>query len=113
MSTLQFNVRLPGITVQKINDLATKYGSQARAIVAAVENLHKQEIANMNTLRIKRTEKKITIETQMKPDLAGNRNWRVIGEFQQGDQIKTDTGWKNAFDCSDAEIAQALKETAA
>lgn len=67
----------------------------------------------MNTLRIKRTEKKITIETQMKPDLAGNRNWRVIGEFQQGDQIKTDTGWKNAFDCSDAEIAQALKETAA
>jgi hypothetical protein len=34
----------------------------------------------------------------------------VIGEFQQGDQIKTDTGWKNAFDCSDVEIAQALKE---
>jgi hypothetical protein len=113
MSMTQLNIRVPSLTLEKINDLAGKYGSQAKAVIAAVENLHKQEIANMNTLRIERTEKKITIETQMKPDLAGNRNWRVVGEFQQGDQIKTDAGWKNAFDCSDTEIAQALKESAA
>lgn len=105
----QLNVRLPDITVQKINDLAAKYGSQAKAVVAAVEELHRKEIANMNTIRIERTDKKITIQTQMNPDMAGNRNWRVVGTFQKGDQIKTDAGWKNAFDCSDAEILQALK----
>ncbi len=109
MSTSQFNVRLPDITVQKINDLATKYGSQAKTVVAAVEELHRKEIANMNTIRIERTDKKITVQTQMQPDMAGNRNWRVIGTFKPGDQIKTDAGWKTALDCLDAEILQALK----
>jgi len=105
----QLNIRVPDLTIEKINDLANKYGSQAKAVIAAVENLHKQEIANMNTIRIERTKKEITVQTQMNPDLAGNRNWRVIGTFKPGDQIKTDAGWKNAFDCADAEILQALK----
>ena len=105
----QLNIRVPDLTIEKINDLATKYGSQAKAVIAAIENLHRKEIANMKTIRIDRKKDVIYIETQTKPDLAGNIGWRVIAKFQQGDQVKTDAGWKNAFDCSDAEILQALK----
>lgn len=105
----QLNIRVPDATIEKINALAATYGSQAKVVIAAVENLYRKELANMNTIRIERTKSKITVQTQMKPDVAGNRNWRVIGEFQPNDQIQTDAGWKNAFDCSDAEILQALK----
>lgn len=40
--TTQLNVRLPDITISEINDLAEVYGSQAKAIIAAVTNLHKE-----------------------------------------------------------------------
>jgi hypothetical protein len=105
----QLNIRVPDLTIEKINALATTYGSQAQVVIVAVENLYRKELANMDTIRIERTKSKIFAKTQMKADAVGNRNWRVIGEFQQGDQIKTESGWKNAFDCTDAEILQALK----
>jgi hypothetical protein len=37
--TTQFNVRLPDVVIDDINYLSTKYGSQSKAIIAAVTNL--------------------------------------------------------------------------
>ncbi len=37
--TTQFNVRLPDVVIDDINYLSTKYGSQAKAIIAAVTTL--------------------------------------------------------------------------
>jgi len=42
MST-QLNVRLPDPTIDRINELVDDYGSQAKVIIAAVENLHTKE----------------------------------------------------------------------
>ena len=38
----QFNVRLPEVTIRRIKRLAILYGSQSKAIIAAVERLHKE-----------------------------------------------------------------------
>lgn len=43
MSTVQVNVRLPQPSIDRLNDLTKKYGSQAKAIIAAIENLHTKE----------------------------------------------------------------------
>lgn len=37
--TTQFNVRLPDVVIDDINYLSTKYGSQSKAIIAAVTTL--------------------------------------------------------------------------
>lgn len=42
--TTQINVRLPQPSIDRLNDLTKKYGSQAKAIIAALENLHTKEI---------------------------------------------------------------------
>lgn len=42
--TTQINVRLPQPSVSRLSDLTKKYGSQAKAIIAALENLHTKEI---------------------------------------------------------------------
>lgn len=42
--TQQVNVRLPQPTINRLGELAELYGSQAKAIIAAIENLHTKEI---------------------------------------------------------------------
>jgi hypothetical protein len=42
--TTQINIRLPQPSIDRLNDLTKKYGSQAKAIIAALENLHTKEI---------------------------------------------------------------------
>lgn len=40
----QFNVRLPETTIDRIKQLSKIYGSQAKVVIAAIENLHTKDI---------------------------------------------------------------------
>lgn len=40
--TTQFNVRLPDVVIDDINYLSKKYGSQSKALIAAVTSLAKE-----------------------------------------------------------------------
>jgi Arc/MetJ-type ribon-helix-helix transcriptional regulator len=42
MSTKQLNVRLPEVVIDDLNDLSKIYGSQAKALIAAITNLQKE-----------------------------------------------------------------------
>lgn len=57
--TQQVNVRLPQPTINRLGELAEIYGSQAKAIIAAIENLHTKEIEMSKQTRKER--KMITI----------------------------------------------------
>lgn len=46
--TKQLNIRLPEPTIDRINELAEDYGSQAKVIIAAVEQLHTKESVMRN-----------------------------------------------------------------
>lgn len=42
MTTKQLNVRLPEVVIDDLNELSKIYGSQAKALIVAVTNLHKE-----------------------------------------------------------------------
>lgn len=42
MTTKQLNVRLPEVVIDDINELSEIYGSQAKAVIAAITNLKKE-----------------------------------------------------------------------
>jgi len=42
MSTKQLNVRLPEVVIDDLNELSEIYGSQAKAMIAAITNLKKE-----------------------------------------------------------------------
>lgn len=42
MSTKQLNVRLPEVVIDDLNQLSKIYGSQAKALIAAIVNLKKE-----------------------------------------------------------------------
>jgi Arc/MetJ-type ribon-helix-helix transcriptional regulator len=42
MTTKQLNVRLPEVVIDDINELSEIYGSQAKAMIAAITNLKKE-----------------------------------------------------------------------
>lgn len=103
--------RLSEQAIKNLSDLVRKTGSNETALVElALANLNGGIRMEINSLKInRRSEKRITVERLAKPDLAGNRLWTVIAEFEPGAHVKTDAGWKDVFQCSDAEILQALK----
>lgn len=42
--TTQVNIRLPQPTIDRLRELAELYGSQTKAVIAAIENLHTKEV---------------------------------------------------------------------
>ena len=69
----------------------------------------------LRTLRIRRLEDRVLVETLSRPDLAGNRTWVVIAEFNPDDLVlvsgtPTNGTWKKVSECSNEEIVGALKD---
>lgn len=50
--TQQVNIRLPQPTINRLGELAELYGSQAKAIIAAIENLHTKDIEIMRSKKM-------------------------------------------------------------
>jgi len=70
----QLNVRLPQPTIDRTNQLAKIYGSQAKVIIVAIELLHTKEFEmNINTALTKVGEMKFTDDSTTFTD-DGN-NW--------------------------------------
>lgn len=76
--TTQLNVRLPDITIEQVNELAQVYGSQAKAIIAAVTNLHKEI-----TMRQQATDALNKITTAKSPEAQQSAADRAIAELRK------------------------------
>ena len=63
--TKQLNIRLPETTIDRINQLAKIYGSQAKAVIAAVEHLHTKEIEMYTTQDVAKMLGKVSLETAL------------------------------------------------
>ena len=51
MATKQLNVRLQEVVIDDLNELSKIYGSQAKALIVAVTNLHKEIKMRQNALQ--------------------------------------------------------------
>ena len=89
MATTQLNVRLPDVVIDDINYLSKKYGSQAKAIIAAVTSL---------ATEIKTKERIVGMKLYYCP--AGGHLW-YYGEDG------TPLFYKNLGDATDAEVEVA------
>ena len=110
MPNPQLNIRVSEKTIERVNALAGRYGSQGRVIEVAVAKLYEEEIMSARVIRVQRNDDgSVQIFALSEPDLAGNRHWFIVGRLAPGDMVRTAAGWKRAAEATDEEILEAIK----
>lgn len=85
MATKQLNVRLPEVVIDDLNQLSKRYGSQAKALIAAIENL-KKEIAIMS-------DKKYNQKPFRRAEVDPNNHEGWVVDLSSGDTVNPDAYW--------------------
>lgn len=85
MATRQLNVRLPEVVIDDLSQLSKTYGSQAKALIVAIQNL-KKEIATMS-------EKKYNQKPFRRAEVDPNNHSGWVVDLSSGNTINPDCYW--------------------
>ena len=81
----QLNVRLPEVVIDDLNQLSKTYGSQAKALIVAIQNL-KKDVATVS-------EKKYNQKPFRRSEVDPNNHDGWVVDLSTGDTVNPDCYW--------------------